>query len=399
MGKQRNPKGLGNYRQLKDGRIAWRQTVDGETREISAKTLKELQEKVKKIADLPIIKEKYKVDDWFQKWLDTYIKPLKKKATYDQYRIIYNTHIKPAIGNRKLATLKTYDIQHVIATMNEKGLSTKTMKHAKSIMDIALKKAESEKIIPKNPVINIEIPIKQSKPRKTLTADEISKLFKAMESSRWIWSVKFDLVTGLRRGELLALKWMDIDLENKRICINKSDSSTGLGDTKNSKIHYVPLSDKAIEYLSGQLQMLKNEYNPITINEDASQKESMNNTNALVFPNEHGKMIRPDSYYTLIRRYAKKAGIYASPHCLRHTFVYLMRGDLSLKDLQNILGHSESTTTLDIYGNILNDNVDKNIEQIDNVFETFESKIEEVNEKNKKKKNPGMGKIIQFRRA
>ena len=397
MGKQRNPKGMGTFRKLKDGRIAWRQIIDGEPREISARNMKELREKIKDIADLPIIKEKFRVYEWFEKWLEVYIKPLKKKATYDQYRIIYKTHIKAVIGNRKMTTIKPYDVQHVIAVMNEKGMSTKTMKHAKSIMNIAFKKAESEKIIAKNPVENIEIPIKQSKPRKTLTADEVSKLFKAMGKSRWIWSVKFDLVTGLRRGELLALKWTDIDLENKRICIDKSDSATGLGDTKNSKVHYVPLSDKAIEYLDGQLKMLRKEFNPITLNPDASQKESMNNVNALVFPNEHGQMIRPDSYYTLIRRFAKKASIYASPHCLRHTFVYLMRGDLSLKDLQNILGHSESTTTLDIYGNMLNDSTDKNIQQIDNVFESFEDKIKKINEDNKKS---GTGcKVIQFRRA
>lgn len=388
MSKQRNPNGMGTYKQRKDGRYEWRQKVDGETRYLSAKSMKELQEKVKMIADLPVIKEKYKVDEWFQKWLETYIKPLKKQATYDQYRIIYNNQIKPVIGSRKLSTLKTYDIQHVIAVMNEKGLATKTMKHAKSIMDIALKKAESEKIIPKNPVVNIEIPVKQAKPRKTLTLEELSKLFKAMENSRWIWSVKFALVTGLRRGELLALRWTDIDYQNKRITVDESNSLTGLGDTKNSKIHYVPLSDKAIEYLKMQKEMLEREFNPILYNEDLKKS-------ALIFPNESGEMILPGSYYTLIRRFSIKAGIKASPHCFRHTFVYLTRGNIPLKDLQNILGHSESTTTLDIYGNMLNDSNDKNIEQIDKAFNNIDVEFTEVT----KKKVKEMGKVIPLRQA
>lgn len=388
MSKQRNPNGMGTYKQRKDGRYEWRQKVDGETRYLSAKSMKELREKVKMIADLPVIKEKYKVDEWFQKWLETYIKPLKKQATYDQYRIIYNNQIKPVIGSRKLSTLKTYDIQHVIAVMNEKGLATKTMKHAKSIMDIALKKAESEKIIPKNPVVNIEIPVKQAKPRKTLTLEELSKLFKAMENSRWIWSVKFALVTGLRRGELLALRWTDIDYQSKRITVDESNSLTGLGDTKNSKIHYVPLSDKAIEYLKMQKEMLEREFNPIVYNEDLKKS-------ALIFPNESGEMIRPGSYYTLIRRFSIKADIKASPHCFRHTFVYLTRGNIPLKDLQNILGHSESTTTLDIYGNMLNDSNDKNIEQIDKAFNNIDTEFKEVT----KKKIKEIGKVIPLRRA
>lgn len=386
MSKQRNPNGLGNYKIKSDGRYEWRQTIDGQTRYLSAKSMKELQAKVKKVADLPVIREKYKVNDWFEKWLETYIKPLKKPATYDQYSRMYYNHIKPVIGNRKLSSLKSYDIQLVIAKMNEINLATKTMKHAKNVMSLALLKAENEKLISKSPVIDIEIPIKQSKPRKTLTIEELTKLFKVMEHSRWIWSVKFLLVTGLRRGELLALKWSDIDWENKRIKIDKSDNVTGLGDTKSSKIHYIPLSGNVVNYLDGQKQMLQSEFNPCFIKDDLKK-------DPLIFPNEIGTMIRPDSYYTLIRRFSLKAGIKASPHCFRHTFVYLTRGNLCLKDLQNILGHSESTTTLDIYGDILNDTMDKNIEQINSVFENVNMEIEKI------KVNKIEGKVIPFRRA
>ena len=88
MAKQRNPDGMGSFKKLKDGRVAWRQTKNGLTREISAKTPKELREKIKDVVDLPIIKEKYTVNEWFIKWFENYVIPLKKQATIEQYQTL-----------------------------------------------------------------------------------------------------------------------------------------------------------------------------------------------------------------------------------------------------------------------------------------------------------------------
>jgi integrase len=390
MAKQRNPNGMGSYKLRKDGRYQWTQKKDGKPRTFYARSLKELQEKVKKVADLPVTNTKLKVEEWFEKWLETYVRPIKKAATYNQYRTLYEQHIKPQIGFRKLSGIKSYDIQTVIAEMNKKGLASKTMKHVKSIMNIAFDKACDNKLIPENPVNKIEIPVKQAKPRKVLTIDELAKLFKAMENSRWIWSIKFLLVTGLRRGELLALKWTDIDFKNRRLIVDESNSTTGLGDTKSAKEHYVPLSVKAIEYLNEQKAQLEKEFNPILHNEKLKKA-------ALVFPGEHGKMIRPDSYYTMLSRFAKKAGIKASPHMLRHSFVYYTRGTIPLKDLQYILGHDESTTTTDIYGDILSESTIETADKIDDVFNRVNEEIEKIERQKIAKKE--MGKIIPFRKV
>lgn len=386
MAKQRNPNGMGSYRKKKDGRIEWRQTIDGKERSASAKTMQELQEKVKKIIGTPITKNKCTVETWFEKWLSTYIKPLKKKATYEQYNFIYKIHIKPVIGFRKISNIKPFDIQNVIIKMNEKGMSTKTMKHAKTVMSGGFKKAfEDEKIIPTYPIVNIDIPKKQTKERKTLSITEVAKIQKAMKDSRWFWAVKLMLVTGIRRGELLALKWSDIDIPNKRIVIDESNSNTGLGDTKSAKVHYIPLSKKAIFYLDRQKEMLKSEFNPSLENENLKKID-------LIFPNEKGQMIKPNSFYHIVSRYAASVGIKASPHCFRHTFVNIMRGSMSLKELQPILGHDELTITTDIYGDDIENSTDKSAKKIDEVFNEIDSEIEKIKEKK-------MGKVIEFKRV
>lgn len=391
MSKQRNPNGHGTFIKRSDGRVAWRQIVDGQTREISAKTLKELKEKIKGIASLPILKDKHKVSEWFEKWLEVYIKPLKKQATYDQYNFIYKSHILPAMGSKKISTIKSIDIQNVIAEMNKKNLSTWTMKHARKVMSGAFGKAVKEKIIALNPVMDIEIPIKQAKPRKVLRPDELSKIFEAMKDSRWIWSIRFDLLTGLRRGELLALKWSDIDFVNRTITINKSNSESGLGDTKNSKIHQIPLSDSAIFYLNQQKAQLQNEFNPILYNDKLKKSN-------LVFPSDNGTLLKPRSYYTMLCRFAEKVNkdlpedqhIHATPHCLRHTFVYMMRNTLSLKQLQDILGHDERTTTTDMYGDMIDDKPTETAKKIEEAFSILETEMK----KTKEKKD---GKVIEFR--
>jgi integrase len=387
---KRAPKGMGHYYMTPAGRYAWRKRVDGQEKYLSADTPSELQALINEIIDLKITKSKLKVDEWFAKWLK-YIEALRKPATYNQYKDIYKKHIKPEIGNRKLSTITTNDIQSVVLAMNKKTVKTKkkvkgkwveadtgktisscTMKHAVKIMNGAFKAAadKKNKLIPVNPVTDIQIPQKQAKPRKTLNSQELFLLFRQLERSRWIWSAKFMLITGMRRGELLALRSTDIDTVNKRITVDESNSSTGLGDTK-TKIHYIPLSPLMEKYLSGQERMLKGENNPILQNEELKKSN-------LVFPSEDGVMLHPGSYYTMLARYAKDAGIHASPHCLRHTFVYMNRKKLSLKEIQNILGHDESTTTLDIYGDMLDESTEQTGKDIDETFAKFDRDTEKV---------------------
>lgn len=410
MAKQRNPNGMGSYKLRKDGRVSWTQKKDGKPRVLYGKTLKELQEKVKKVADLPITESnKLTVDEWFNKWLEIYIKPLKKEATYEQYKTLFEQNVSPIIGHRKLPGVDSSDIQMVVAKMNskivkkavlddegnvikpaQKGYSSKTMKETVGVLRRGFAKAVKDKKIPESPVKDIEIPNKQKKPRKVLSIQELHDLFEALKNSRWIWAMRLLLVTGMRRGELLALKASDIEVENHRIVIDESNSSTGkLGDTKSAETHYVPLSKRAMEYLRQQGIMLKDELNPILHNERLKKT-------GLLFPSEKGTMLRGDSFTTMVARYAVKAGIHVSPHMMRHTFVFMNRKTLTLKDLQYILGHDESTTTLDIYGDMLDDSSDETANAIDNVFDKIEEKIMKLDEEKAAKVNNPPGKVIDL---
>jgi integrase len=199
------------------------------------------------------------------------------------------------------------------------------------------------KYITKNPVNDIEIPAVQQKARKTLKPDEIQTMFDYLKNSRWYWPLRFMLVTGLRRGEFLALKWSDIDYENKIISISDNLTNQGIGTTKSNKVHYVALSDIAKTCLDNFQIELQKEANPVIWKNEAN----------LIFVSIDGTPLQPQSLNNVFRRIHKYTGIEASPHSMRHTFVYYSKNKLSLSELKDNLGHEESTSTLDIYGDML----------------------------------------------
>jgi len=397
---KRNPNGMGNiYFNEKKQCYEWRQMIDGDLRVLTSKNLGDLYEKIKMYADIPIVKDKSKTSEWFGKWLKS-VKSLSKPATYEQYNTIWKQHIEPVIGKKLLKKVKKSDIQDVIAVMNTKitqeeikdkngkiikskkvGLSTWTMKHARKIMHIAFDAAHEDKLITENPVKDIKIPDKQAKPRKTLKTDELRTLFQHLKNTRWYWAIRFMLVTGLRRGELLALRWSDIDYKNKCVVVDESNSADGTGDTKNAKTHYAPLSELAFLYLGKQKEMLQDEPNPILHNEELKKQD-------FIFPSKTGTLIKPDSFNSVLDRINAKTGLHITPHMLRHTFVYMNKGRMSLAELQEALGHDESTTTLDLYGTMLSD-AGKVAKKVDESFADLDEELEKIEEKKD-------GKVIDF---
>jgi len=392
MAKKRNPKGMGYYYK-KDNLFCWRYRKDGREIFRSASTEKELQSKIRKVIGLPIINNKTTVREYFTVYLEEIVLPLgintetgKPGATYLQYESIFRNHIDPVIGKLRLTSVETIDIQKVITKMNKKGLSTKTMKHAMTVMSNGFTRAfDIDKMIPKNPVLKcfpgekpkIIIPEKQAKPKIILKVDDLVKFLKAMENSRWKWSVRFNLLVGLRRGELLALSCPKIGWNDKYLIINESYTVNGKGDPKSRKPHNAPLSNLAKYYLEKQIEMLIEEKNKVTFKDNGQQMsvEEFKNSDRIIFPAAHGDMISPNTYYHVISRFGEKAGLKAYPHCIRHTFVHEMRNSLSLKELQEALGHDESTTTLDIYGDMINDTTATAAEKIDTVFSGIEAEI------------------------
>lgn len=308
-----------------------RVTIHGETVHLTGKTKREVEAGIA-AARSRLAPTGYTVSRAAEEWMRVHVIPLCRRSTREQYRYLLDKWLLPNIGETLVEVVTPRDIQSVIATMHEAGLSSKTMAHARTTLHALFAWLELNRIT-SNPVRKIRIPQTDNRKRRSLSQHEVAVMLHALEQSRWIHSVRFLLLTGLRRGELLALRWTDI--RDGWIHIHATRDKDGTEGPPKSKagIRRIPLGKSLQGILEAQramlaLEMVLSEY---------------------VFPSHTGQPVMPGTYYTSIRRIAAKHGVHVSVHELRHTFVTLAGRGVDIQALQQMLGHATATQTLDLY--------------------------------------------------
>ena len=314
------------------------------------------------------------VEQWCHEWLWSYKRNSVKQKTFDQYETILRTHIIPDIGDIRLADLKTMHIQRIINKMYDSGLSHRTIEVMKIVMHAALKQAQRNKLVGENVCENVVLPRKQPKRIRVLNEDEQTKLIAALKDNYIGRGLLFALYTGMRRGEVLALKWSDYDKNEKTISItkalsrvrtyNKDGNKTMLTVTTpktDTSIRTVPLIDKAVELLAEHKR--KQERYMELVGDYYTD-------NDLIFSSSRGDYLDPGNFNRKLNKTVKKIGIaQISPHALRHSFATRgLEAEVSLKAMQELLGHSSLTVTGDIYTHILKEQKRKEISKLNDVF-------------------------------
>ena len=354
MGKDLNGKELGvGITQQKNGLYSAR-FVDkfGKRRQ---KRFKKLQECRQWIADATYVDEHSNilqatdimVDSWFDYWID-----IKKKTvrpnTVRNYIERYNRNIKKIIGKMLLSEVKPLHCQKIFSDMADEDYRTSTIYQIRIALFNMLEFAKENDVIRYNPCkksVKSDMG-KPSQKKEALTVD-IQKVFLEYASGQsYEYQYRFILQTGLRTGELVALKWEDIDFQNKTLKIQRSMEyrySVGewrIGEPK-SKSGYrtIPLTDEAIDILKRQKE--KNKKIKI-ISLEWSE---------FVFLCRKGTPIKNSTYDTALFKICDKAQIPRfSMHVLRHTFATrCIEGGMKPKTLQIILGHSNIGITMNLY--------------------------------------------------
>ena len=360
---KRRSNGEGNIRKRKDGRWEGRYTAginpeNGKQifKNVLGKTQAEVKEKLKKaLADsqkLDLTKQgKYTVGNWMDAWFENVAKIKVRPSSHQTYRGYIDNHIKPNIGNIPLEKLTTMELQklyrklltsgrveRVEAKEQPKGLSAKTVRNINQVISSAMDLAVAQKIILENPTNACSLPRVEHKEMQTISAEQLQAFLEEAKRSGVYEMYYIELSTGLRRGELLGLKWEDIDMKQGIIRVRRQISRI------DGKIVEAPLKTK-------------NSYRTVTISPQAvevlkAQKEKTDDE--YVFPSPNGGPISPDSVNNMLHRVLDRAGIpRVRFHDMRHTFATLaLQNGVDIKTVSGMLGHFSAGFTLDTYAHV-----------------------------------------------
>ena len=356
--------GEGSIRKRKDGRWEGRYTAghDPETgkaiyKNVLGKTQAEVKEKVKQAIGeaqaLDVTKAgKYTVEEWMEVWFQDYAKIKVRPSSHQTYQGYIHNHIRPNIGDIPLEKLTSLDLQkfykkllttgrvdRLEAKGQPKGLSAKTVRNIHQILSSALKLAQEQRLILSNSAEGCALPRVEHQEMKTLTTVQLASFFREARESGVFELYYLELATGLRRGELLGLKWEDVDLDRGDLRVRRQVSRI------NGEVVEAPLKTK-------------NAYRTLPLAEDTvsvlrEQRRKVGNS-PWVFPSPNGGPISPDSVLHMLHRVLKRAGLpKVRFHDLRHTFATLaLQNGVDVKTVSGMLGHFSAGFTLDTYAHI-----------------------------------------------
>jgi integrase len=267
------------------------------------------------------------------------------------------------IGSEPIQELDTLRLQNVIDALKARGgsgrrqgkpLSAKTVREIASVMNQVFKHAVRMKAIRFNPMLDVQRPRGAKKEPRHFEVHHLESIAAAVRGHEWLdLLIVLDSATGCRRGELLALEWPDIDLKRKAVTINKSLSQTreaGVAPklTKNRKNRTLTLPAYAMEALKKH-RARQEENRKLTGGVSAGKSD-------LVFSDENGDYLKPDSVSAKVSLLMRKLGLPAghSLHTVRHTVAtHLLAEKVPLPAVSKRLGHGNTRTTAGIYSHAL----------------------------------------------
>lgn len=338
------------------------------------KRFKKLQEAKKWLADMSYIDEhsdvmnasQMTVEAWFEYWIG--IKKLTVRPnTVRNYTERYERNIRDVIGKLLLTEVKPIHCQKIFTNMGENGYRTTTIYQTRITLYNMLEFAKENDVILSNPCKkSVKSDVGQPSAQKEALTVEIQQRFlEGAKGKSYENQYRFVLQTGLRTGELIGLKWSDIDFEKRTLTINRSMEyrySVGewrIGEPK-SKSGYrtIPLTEEAVRIL--KLQKEKNkEIRVIPIE-----------WSEYVFLCRKGTPVKNSTYDSALFKICDKSGIKRfSMHVLRHTFATrCIEGGMRPKTLQKILGHSNIGITMNLYVHLTEDEKHKEIDLVANAL-------------------------------
>ena len=362
MANNKRKQGDGTMRLRSDGRwegrivVGYDEKGNPKTKNVTAKTKYECEEKLRALKEeLGKAVEKLKPDmsfgEWMDFWYQNFCKPALRETTKASYESCIYQHIIPSVGHIPLNKLSQNDLQQFYANLKRNGrlqysdtqgtaVSDRMVRSCHARCRSALEKAIAERLITRNPSQGCKLPPKKGREMQILTQSEIGRFLARAKEEGYYELFLLELSTGMRRGEILGLKWSDLNLANGSLKIARQVVPAGSKiviqppKTKNS-IRTVILPPYMVEILA---EMKKNK------------------TCEWMFPSpvKEGEPRNPTALHKRFKLILERSGCKNIRfHDLRHTFATMaLENGMDVKTLSDMIGHISAETTLNIYSHI-----------------------------------------------
>ncbi|MDG9701818.1 tyrosine recombinase XerC [Streptomyces sp. DH37] len=373
--RKRNPNGAGTVTRRKDGRYQAavyvlqpdgtraRKFVYGRTwAECDAKR-RELLGKVE--SGVPVPTRSAKLAEWLPYWLENVIKPRRKRTTYAKYEVHVRLYLVPLLGAKRLESLSVADVRRFVAQV-EKQTTAATARESHKVLRSALTAACREELVTRNVVTLVEPPRVQSPDLTPWSLDETLAFLAASRRDPLYAAFVLAITMGLRRGEIVGLRWADVDLERREIRVRKQRQRVGgelyEDDPKGRRRRQtLPLPAMCIAPLRWQRMR------------QAAQREKAGQDwqeSGHVFTTRTGRPIEPRNLYRSFTRVAKNADLRVIRlHDARHGCATLLTAaGVAPRVVMEILGHSQIAITMNTYAHVVQDTQREAVSHMDRLL-------------------------------
>ncbi|WP_406462181.1 site-specific integrase [Streptomyces sp. NBC_00111] len=362
MARKRNPNGAGSIWQRKDGRYEARVYVpqpDGTRRRktVYGSTWDECDTKRQELVlrdrqGVPTPTRSARLSEWLPYWLEEFVRDDRKKTTYAKYETHVRRYLIPQIGSKRLETLGAADVRRMLSAVTAQA-SAATAKESHRVLRSALTAACREELINRNVVKLVPAPRVQARELKPWDLEETTTFLEAARKDPLYAAFVLAVALGLRRGEILGLRWSDIDLERRTLTvrnqIQRVQKELYADSTKNRRTRAIPVPLMCLAPLRWQR---------LRQGEQRLAAGQAWNDSDYVFTTRTGRTIEPRNLSRSFERITEDAGLRRIRlHDARHGCATLLfAAGVPARVVMEILGHSQIAVTMNIYTHVSDDN-------------------------------------------
>lgn len=301
---------------------------------------------------------KLTVGEYLERWLADYAKPNVAAKTFERYEGIVQRHLIPNLGSYPISKLQPLHIQEYYSRALQNGrldkrpgnLSPTTILHHHRVLREALGQAVKWQIIGRNPADAVEPPRATRRGMHVLTAEQVDQLLEVARGSPMYMPILLAVATGMRRGEILALRWQDVDLDAGTISVCRSLEQTKAGlSFKEPKTAH---SRRVVVLPAFAVEALR--WHRVEQAEHRLRVGPAWQDHGLVCARPDGRPIPPNNINSAYKGALSRAGIpYVRFHDLRHSHAtMLLAQGVHPKIVAERLGHSQIAVTMDLYSHV-----------------------------------------------